>query len=68
MVEYKKFVGDMLLNKDVRVTCDCILSFDLVGKVITYNIEGTEIIYSILSDGKIVKIGENTPGLKIEFL
>lgn len=68
MVEYKKFVGDMLLNKDVHVTCDCILSFDMVGKVITYNIEGTEIIYSILSDGKIVKIGENTPGLKIEFL
>lgn len=68
MVEYKKFVGDMLLNKDVHVTCDCIISFDMVGKVITYNIEGTEIIYSILSDGKIVKIGENTPGLKIEFL
>jgi hypothetical protein len=68
MVEYKKFVGDMLLNKDVHVTCDCILSFNLVGKVITYNIEGTEIIYSILTNGKIVKVGENTPGLKIEFL
>lgn len=68
MVEYKKFVGDMLLNKDVHVTCDCILSFDLVGKVITYNIEGTEIIYSILTNGRVVKIGENTPGLKIEFL
>lgn len=68
MVEYKKFVGDMLLNKDVHVTCDCILSFDLVGKVITYNIEGTEIIYSILNDGRVVNVGENTPGLKIEFL
>lgn len=67
MVEYKKFVGDMLLNKDVHVTCDCILSFDLVGKVITYNIEGTEIIYSILTNGRVVKVGENTPGLKIEF-
>ena len=68
MVEYKKFVGDMLLNKDVHVTCDCILSFDLVGKVITYNIEGMEIIYSILTNGRVVKVGENTPGLKIEFL
>lgn len=68
MVEYKKFVGDMLLNKDVHVTCDCILSFNLIGKVITYHIEGTEIIYSILNDGKVVKVGENTPGLKIEFL
>lgn len=68
MVEYKKFVGDVLLNKDVHVTCDCILSFDLIGKVITYNIEGTEIIYSIITNGKVVKVGENTPGLKIEFL
>lgn len=68
MVEYKKFVGDMLLNKDVHVICDCILSFNVIGKVITYNIEGTEIIYSILTNGKIVKVGENTPGLKIEFL
>lgn len=68
MVEYKKFVGDMFLNKDVHVTCDCILSFDLVGKVVTYNIEGTEIIYSILTNDRVVKVGENTPGLKIEFL
>jgi hypothetical protein len=68
MVEYKKFVGDMLLNKDVHVTCDCLFGLDVIGKVITYNIEGTEIIYSILTNGKLVKVGENTPGLKIEFL
>lgn len=67
MVEYKKFVGDMLLNKDVHITCDCILSLNIIGKVITYNVEGAEIIYSILTNGKIIKVGENTPGLKIEF-
>lgn len=68
MVEYKNFIGDFFLNKDIHLQCDCLFGLDVVGKVVKYSLEGSEIIYSILSNEKIINVGENTPGLKIKIL
>lgn len=66
MVNFKKFVGEQLKGKTVRFFCDCIISMDLVGLVVDYDVVQNEVVFLVNSCGKIVKISENHPNLQIE--
>ena len=68
MVKYKDYIGSLLVNKTIHFRCDCLINIDITGKVIDYEVNKDEIIYFISVDNKIIKIGENTTGLKIEII
>ena len=66
MTKYKQYIGSTLLNRKVRFTCDCIIGLDVVGTVVNYEVVGSEIVYLLATDdGKLVRVGENTPDLRI---
>lgn len=65
---YKSYVGDLFKGKQVHVFCDCVIKLDVRGRVVDYTISGTEIIYLVDTGERIIKIGENTPKLKIELI
>lgn len=69
MIKYKKYVGDALLNRKVRLACDCIIGLDVIGTVVNYEIVGSEIVYLLATDdGKLIRVGENTPDLRISVM
>lgn len=68
MVKYKEFVANQLLGKTVRFMCDCIVKMDITGKVVDWAQTGSEIVYSVNTDGRIVKVAENTPKLRIDII
>lgn len=69
MIKYKQYVGDALLNRKVHLACDCIIGLDVVGTVVNYEVVGSEIVYMLATDdGKLIRVGENTPDLRIEVL
>lgn len=69
MTKYKQYVGDTLLNRKVHLTCDCIIGLDVVGTIINYEIVSNEIVYLLATDdGKLIRVGENTPDLKISVM
>ncbi len=68
MVNYKEYVAKQFIGKKVHFNCDCIIGIDITGEVIDYEIVNSEILYKLSVNNKIIKIGENTPGLKIEFV
>jgi hypothetical protein len=61
----KDYLAKQLLNETFRFKCNCLVSFDIIGKVVDYEIVNNEIVFIINSDNKIIKIGENHPNLEI---
>lgn len=68
MVVYKEWIAEQLLGKKVRFKCECLIAMDITGKVVEADVSKNEIVYTVESDGRYVKIGENTPKLQIEIL
>lgn len=68
MQHIKDYIASLFINKTVHVTCDCLLPIDVTGIVVDYELIGTEIVICISKNGKIVKVGLNTPSLQIEEL
>jgi len=69
MVEYKEYIKDLFKGKVVHFKCDCLLGLDARGVVVDVEKIGSELIYILKTKtDNYLKIGENTPGLKIEFL
>lgn len=66
---YKEYIMNQFNQKAVHFKCDCLIGLDVKGTVVSSEIISNEIIYTIQTrDGRQIKIGENTPGLKIEFI
>lgn len=66
---YKEYIMNQFNGKAVHFKCDCLIGLDVKGTVVFSEIISNEIIYTIQTNqGKQIKIGENTPGLKVEFL
>ena len=61
----KDYIGKMMIGKSFRFLCNCIVSMDITGKIKDYEMSGNEIIFLVESNGKIIRIGENHPKLKI---
>ena len=69
MVEYKEYIKSLFKGKAVHFKCDCLLGLDAKGTVVDFEKIGSEMIFIVKTkDNKYLKIGENTPGLRIEFI
>lgn len=68
MIEIKDYIGQSFIGKYMHLTCDCIMSIDVIGECISYNINNDEIILMIKSKDKLIPIGLNSPNLKINVL
>lgn len=64
--EYKHVVGSLFKGKRIHAVCDCIIKLDVTGVVESFYVDSGEIIYLLNTGEKVIKLGENTPGLKIE--
>lgn len=67
-VDYKEYIMKHFMGKTVAFACDCLLRSDVTGVIADAELVGSEIVFSVAADGKIMRIGENTPGLKIRFI
>lgn len=68
MTLYKDYIKSIFIGKKVRFTSDCIVKLDITGTVVGVEHSGSELIYLINTGERIVKIGENTSKLTVEFL
>lgn len=68
MISIKDFIGKSLVNKKVRFKCECSMPFDVTGLVTGYTIISNEIVWTLETNGKQMKIGENTSKLSISIL
>ena len=69
MVEYKEYLKEHFRGKAVHFKCDCLLGLDSKGVIVDTEMIGSEIMFILKTkENKYMKIGENTPGLKVEFL
>lgn len=68
MIPAKDYIAKLFINKTIHVKCDCLLPIDVTGIVVDYEIMGNEIVLCLSSNGKIIRIGLNTPSLQIEEL
>ena len=64
----KDYIGESLLCKKIHFTCNCIMNLDVTGIIKDYIISNNEVIWLVDTGNKIIKVGENTPKLKIEVL
>ncbi len=55
-------------GKNVHFECECLLHLNISGTVVDTELINNEIIFILIINKKRIKIGENTPGLKIKFL
>ena len=65
---YKDYIKSQFMNKKVRFTSDCIVKLDITGTVVGVDHVGSELMFLINTGSRIVKIGENTSKLTVEFL
>lgn len=65
---YKDFIKKQFIGRTVRFTSDCIVRLDITGTVVDTEHSGSEIIYIVDVGGRLMKIGENTSKLCIEFI
>jgi hypothetical protein len=51
----KDYLAKQLLNETFRFKCNCLVKFDITGKVVDYEIVNNEIVFIINSDNKILR-------------
>lgn len=61
----KDYLAKQMLGKRLHFHCDCIVSMNVDGIIRDYELNGNEIIFIVDVDGKLIKIGENHPNMKI---
>ena len=66
MTPIKQYMASLLKDKTFHFKCDCLMSFDVVGKVVDYEITPTETVFSVMVGTKLMRIGTNHPNLFIE--
>lgn len=65
---YKDYIKSQFIGKKVRFTSECIVKIDVSGTVIGIENAGSELVFLVNTGSRIVKIGENTSKLMVEFL
>lgn len=68
MDTYKNTVASFFKGKKVNFQCDCVMRLDVTGTVVGFELAGNEIVYIVNSNNKIIRIGENTPHLRVKFV
>lgn len=67
-LDIKDLLGKQLVGREVYILCECILPLNFKGLVTSYDIIDKEIVWTINTGGKDVKIGENHPNLQIKIM
>lgn len=65
---YKDYIRSLFIGKKVRFTSDCIVKIDISGTVVGIDHAGSELVFLVNTGDHIVKVGENTSKLTVEFL
>jgi hypothetical protein len=68
MQEYKKYIMSLFKGRTVHFECNCLLHLNVTGQIVDTELINNEVIFILIINGKRIKIGENTPGLKFEFV
>jgi hypothetical protein len=66
MTPFKEYIASQLIGKTLHFKCDCVFPLDVIGYVqyVEVTKEG-EFIYTINSNGKMIKIGSNHPNMAV---
>lgn len=62
----KDYIAQRFIGETLRFVCECLVPFDITGKIVDYEVKDSEIIFLVEYRGKIIKISENHPKLYIE--
>ena len=65
---YKDYIRSLFVGKNVRFTSYCIVKLDISGTVVGVEHSGSELIYLVNTGTRIVKVGENTSKLTVDFI
>ena len=68
MIEFKKYIAGLIVGRNIKFKCDCLVGIDVEGRVVDYEVKNNEIIFMIKSGEKLIKIGENHPHMFVEEL
>lgn len=68
MSPIKTYIANTIKGKTVHFRCDCVLGIDVTGTVIDWELYQNEIIWSVKTPDRVIRIGENHPNMKIEVL
>ena len=65
MIPIKQYIAQQMIGQTFRFKCECLMPFDVVGRIIDYEIAESEIIFTVDVKGKLMQIGTNHPKLYI---
>ena len=65
-MEILNYIGESFVGHSYHFWCDCLIKMDITGKVSSFYISNKEIVLIIKTNTKELKVGLNTPTLKIE--
>ena len=65
MIPIKQYIAQQMIGQTLRFKCECLMPFDVVGRIIDYEIAESEIIFTVDVKGKLMQIGTNHPKLHI---
>lgn len=65
---YKDYIRSLFIGKKVRFTSECIVKIDVTGTIIGIDHNGSELVFLVNTGSRIIKVGENTSKLNVEFL
>ena len=59
-------IAKQLVGTSLRFKCDCVFPMDIEGTIKDYEIVVGEIIFKVLTGGKIISIGINHPKMMVK--
>lgn len=62
----KNYMAKQFIGKKLHFVCDCLMPINIVGSIKEFEINNNEIIFIVDVGGKLIKIGENHPNLRVE--
>ena len=65
MIPIKQYMAEQMMGKTFHFKCDCLMAFDLVGRIVDYEVKENETIFTVDVNGKLIPIGTNHPKLSI---
>ena len=66
MEQFKTYVAKQLVGTSLRFKCDCVFPMDITGTIKDFEIVDGEIIFKVLTEGKIISIGINHPKMMVK--
>lgn len=68
MIPIKQYMAELMVGKTFHFKCECLMAFDLVGRIVDYEVKENETIFTVDVNGKLIPIGTNHPKLYIELV